>query len=135
MAKITFSLDELIGVLAANAFLPKDIVRARAKSRSLHFAIKTGLPLLPFVPASLNFSNFDGNIALFDLSIVSGRLDKVLNRFDELLKSKLPACIQIDYPRLRIDVNKVLADKGLKGIRVKDMFFEDDDFVVLTDSA
>lgn len=135
MAKITFTLDELIRILATNALLPAEIVRARAKDRSLNLAIRTGWPLLPFVPASLEFSKFDGNTAFFDLSIVSGRLDKVVKRFDELLKSKLPECMKIDYPKLSVNINKVLADKGLKGIRVKDMFFDDDDFVVITDSA
>lgn len=135
MAKITFSLKELIDVLAANALIPGEIVRAGVKGNTLHFAIKTGSMLLPFVPASLRFSDFDGSTAVFDLSIVSGRLDKAANWLDELLRPKIPGCIELDYPKLSVDINKLLAEKRLKGIRVKDMFFEGDDFVILTDTA
>ena len=134
MAKITFSPDELIGVITANAILPREILRAKAKGQTLHFALKTDSMILPFVPASLRFSNFDGNTVVFDLSIVSGRLNKAANWLDRLLKPKMPACVEIDYPKLSVDINKLIAEKGLKGIRIKDMFFENDNFAVVTNS-
>lgn len=132
MAKITFSLDELIGILSANAVLPGEVVRAKAKGRSLHFAIKTGSFILPFVPASLSFLSFDGDNAVFELSIVSGRLNKANSWFNELLKPKLPACMELDYPKLSVDINKLLAQKGIKGVQVKDIFFEGDEFAIVT---
>ena len=91
--------------------------------------------LLPFVPASLRFSTFDGSTAVFDMSIVSGRLNKAADWLDKLLRPKIPGCLELDYPRLSVDVNKLLAEKGIKGIRVKDMHFEGDKFAVITDST
>ena len=135
MAKITFSLEELIGILTANKLLPAEIVRAKAKGQSLHFAVKTGSFILPFVPASLSYSSFDGGNAVFELSVVSGRLNKAASWFNELLKPKLPACMEIDYPKISVDINKLLAEKGVKGVRVKDMFFEGDEFSVVTGSV
>ncbi len=135
MAKITFSLDELIGILSANAVLPGKIVRVKAKGRSLQFAIKTGSFILPFVPASLSYTSFDGDNAVFELNVVGGRLNKATSWFNKLLKPKLPACMILDYPNISVDVNKLLAEKGIKGVRVKDMFFENDKFAIVTGNA
>lgn len=132
MAKITFSLDELIGILAANSLLPGQILRLKAKGEKIHFVIKTNTLILPFVPASLGFLRFEGNNAVFELAIVSGRLSKAKSWFDELLKAKLPAFMELDYPKISIDVNKLLAEKGLKGMRVKDMYFEGEEFAIIT---
>jgi len=135
MARITFSIEELIGVLISNKLLPGEIVRVKVKGEKIHFVVKTGAFILPFVPASLSFSSFDGNNAVFELAIVSGRLSKAKSWFDELLKPRLPACMELDYPKIAIDVNKLLAEKGIKGVLVKDMFFEDGGFAVITGSV
>ena len=132
MAKIIFSLKELIGILIANELVPGEIVRVKAKGQKIHFVIKTGVFILPFVPASLTFSSFDGNNVVFELTIVSGQLSRAKSWFDELLKSKLPECMELDYPQIAIDINKLLAEKGIKGVRVKDMFFEDEKFAIVT---
>ena len=132
MAKITFSLDELIGILSANGLLPGEIVRAKARGQSLHFAVKTGSFILPFVPASLSYLSFDGNNAVFELSIVSGRLNKAASWFNEILKPRLPGCMELDYPKISVNINKLLAEKGIKAVRVKDMFFEGDQFAIVT---
>jgi len=132
MAKIILSLEELIGILISNELVPGEIVRVKAKGEKIHFVIKTGAFVLPFVPASLSFSSFDGSNAVFELTIVSGRLSKAKNWFDELLKPRLPECMELDYPKIAIDVNKLLAEKGIKGVRVKDMFFEDEKFAIVT---
>jgi hypothetical protein len=134
MAKMTFSLDELIGILTANGLLPGEILRLKAKDGKIHFVVKTGMFILPFVPASLSFSSFDGNNAVFELAIVSGRLSKAKKWFDELLKPRLPACMELDYPKISVDINKLLAEKGIKGVQVKDMLFEDGGFAVITGS-
>lgn len=131
MAKMTFSLDELIGILAANGLLPGQILRLKAKGEKIHFVIKTGAFILPFVPASLGFSSFDGNNAVFELTMVSSHLSKVKSLFSELIKPMLPQCMELDYPKITVDVNKLLAEKGIKGVRVKDMFFENENFVIV----
>ncbi len=132
MAKIILSLEELIGILIANELVPGEIVRVKAKGEKIHFVIKTGAFVLPFVPASLSLSSFDGSNAVFELTIVSARLSKAKNWFDELLKPILPECMKLDYPKITIDVNKLLAEKAISGVRVKDMFFEDEKFAIVT---
>ena len=132
MAKLTFSLEELIGILIGNKLLPGEIVRLKAKGRKFHFVIKTGAFILPFVPASLGFSSFDGNNAVFELTMVSSHLSKVKSLFSELIKPMLPQCMELDYPKITVDVNKLLAEKGIKAVRVKDMFFENEIFAIVT---
>jgi len=135
MAKLTFSLEELIGILTENKLLPGEILRLKAKGQKIHFAIRTGAFILPFVPASLGLSSFDGNKAVFELTIVSSHLSKAKNLFGDLIKPMLPKCMELDYPKISVDVNKLLAEKGIKSVRVKDMFFENDNFAVITCSA
>ena len=135
MAKLTFSLEELIGILTENKLLPGEILRLKAKGRKIHFAIKTGAFILPFVPASLGFLSFDGNKAVLELTIVSSHLSKAKNLFGDLIKPMLPQCMELDYPKISVDVNKLLAEKGIKGVRVKDMFFENESFAIVTCSA
>ena len=110
-------------------------MRLKAKGQKIQFVIKTGAFILPFVPASQSFSSFDGDNAVFELTIVSSHLSKAKTWFDELLKPKLPECMILDYPKITVDMNKLLAEKGIRGVRVKDMFFENDNFAVITCSA
>ncbi|MBN2269231.1 MAG: hypothetical protein JXN61_01370 [Sedimentisphaerales bacterium] len=132
MAKLTFTLEELIGILIGKKLLPGEIVRLKVKGQRIHFVIKTGAFILPFVPASLGFSSFDGNNAVFELTMVSSHLSRAKSLFSDLIKPMLPQCMELDYPRISVDVNKLLAEKGIKAVRVKDMFFENENFAVLT---
>ena len=135
MAKITFSLEELIEVLVSNEFLPKNIIRVKVKDDKVHFYIKTESFILPFIPASLKFLGFDNNNVTFELTLVSGQVSKAIGRLDQLFDLTMPAYITLEYPNIVVDMDKLLEEKNIRGIRLKDVFFKDGEFVIVTDKG
>ncbi len=49
------------------------------------------------------------------------------NRYDERMK--------LEYPILSIDIGKLLTEKSIRGVRVKEIFFEDGEFTLITERA
>jgi hypothetical protein len=125
MAKIIFSLEELVDVLIACEILPLNIVRARAKDDEIHFVIKTQSPILPYIPASLRYLRFENNHAIFELTLVGGRADKVMSMIDPAIGIKMPEYIKFEYPLLIVDVDKLFDEKNIKSMRAEEVFFED----------
>ncbi|MHC4556504.1 MAG: hypothetical protein ACYTFW_05295 [Planctomycetota bacterium] len=134
MAKITFSLEELLGILISNQLLPREIVRVKIKGERIHFVIKTNSFILPFIPASLRYLNYDNNNAIFELAIAGGRLNKAVSWLNEILKLKIPAYMKLEYPNISVDIDKLLEEKNIRGVRVKDIIFEDGEFAIVTDN-
>ena len=135
MAKIIFSIEELIKILISNELLPKNIVRVKVKGDSVHFYIKTQSFILPFIPASLRFLSFDNNNVTFELTVVSGQVNKAIGRFDQLLNFKIPEYMKLEYPNIVVDIDKLLQEKNIRGLRLKSVVFENGEFVVETDSV
>jgi len=133
MAKITFSLEELLKILTSNELLPPEIVRARVKGQRVHFVIRTNAFILPFIPASLRYVSFDNNNAIFELTIVSGHLNKAVSWLNQALKLKLPACMKLEYPNISVDVDELFEQKNIKGVQVKDILFENGEFAIVTE--
>ena len=136
MATITSSLEELLAILLANGLLPAQrIARTRVKADAVHFVVKTGSFVLPYVPASLRFVSFaDGN-AVFELAVVSGRLNKTIGWLNKALEQELPECVRLEPPNLIVDIDKTLARKNIKAIRVEDIRFEAGRFVIVTSNT
>jgi hypothetical protein len=134
MAKITFSLEELIKILISNELLPRQIIRARVKGQRVHFVIRTNAFILPYIPASLRYVSFDNNNAIFELTIASGHLNKAVSWLNQALKLKIPACMKLEYPNISIDIEKLLKEKNIKGVQVKDIFFDNGQFTIVTDN-
>ncbi len=132
MAKITLSLEELLKILISNELLPRQIIRTRVKSQRIHFVIRTDAFILPYIPASLRYVSFDNNDAIFELTIVSGRLNKAVSWLNQVLKLKIPACMKLEYPNISVDIDKLLEEKNIRGLRVKDILFENGDFTIVT---
>ncbi len=133
MAKITFSLEELIRILISNKLLPREILRTKVKGEKIHFVIRTNSFILPFIPASLRYSSFDNNTAIFELTIVSGHLNKAISWIKQALKLKIPAYMKLEYPNILVDIDQLLKEKNIKGIRVKDIFFTNGQFAIVTE--
>ncbi len=134
MAKITFSLEELLKILISNELLPRQMIRARVKGQRVHFVIRTNAFILPYIPASLKYIGFDNNNAIFELTIVHGHLNKAVSWFNQALKLKIPACMKLEYPNISVDIDKLLKEKNIKGVQVKDIFFENGQFTIVTDN-
>ena len=132
MAKITFSLEELIKILISNELLPRQIIRARVKGQRVHFVIRTNSFFLPFIPASLRYVSFDNNNAIFEISIVSGHLNKAVGWLNQALKLKIPSCMKLEYPNISVDIDKLLEENNIRGVQVKDILFENGQFAIVT---
>jgi len=132
MAKITFSLEELTQILISNELLRGEILRPKVEGDRIHFVIKTNLFILPYIPASLGYMGFSDNLATFELTIVSSYLNKAVSRLKQILQLKLPAYIKLEYPKFLVDVDKLLKEKNIRGIRVKEISFEDGEFTITT---
>ncbi len=134
MAKITFSLEELLKILTSNELLPRQIIRARVKGQRVHFVIRTNAFILPFIPASLKYISFDNNNAIFELTIASGHLNKAVSWLNQALKLEIPACMKIEYPNISVDIDRLLKEKDIRGVQVKDIFFDNGQFTIVTDN-
>jgi hypothetical protein len=132
MAKITFNLEELIQILTSNELLHGGLLRPKVEADRIHFLIKTDSFILPYIPCSLAYSNFSKNQAIFKLTIVSSHLNKVVGRLKQILQLKLPAYMKLEYPKIFVDIDKLLEEKNIKGIRVKDISFNDGEFTITT---
>lgn len=133
MAKITFSLQELLDIVVSNKLLPQQIVRIRIKGEKIHFVVKTNTFILPYIPASLGYVGFDGKNALFKLTNVSGPVNKIMDWLHQALKLKMPAFITLEYPKVSVNLDRLLKEKNIRGIEVKDINFKDSLFTITTD--
>ena len=132
MAKLTFTAEELVEVAVSNGFLPPEIVRMKVKGERIHFVIKTGSFVLPFMPASLKYLRFDADNAVFELSVVGSHATKAMGRLKNLIELKMPGYVRLEYPNVFVEINRLLEDKNVKSIRVKDILFEDGEFSITT---
>ncbi|MHC4203409.1 MAG: hypothetical protein ACYSTT_02075 [Planctomycetota bacterium] len=132
MAKIIFSLEELTQILISNKLLRGDILRLKVEGDKIHFVIRTNSFILPYIPASLGFLSFNDNQAIFELTIVSSHLNKAVSRLKQMLQLKLPAYMKLEYPKIFVDVEKVLEEKNIRGIRVEDVSLKDGEFTITT---
>ena len=132
MAKITFSLEELTQILISNELLRGEILRPKVEGDRIHFVIKTNSFILPYIPASLGYLGFSDNLAIFELTIVSSYLNRAVSRLKQILQLKLPAYMKLEYPKIFVDLDKLLKEKNIKGIRVKDISLKDGEFTITT---
>jgi len=132
MAKMTFSLEELIKILISNELLPGEILRPRVEGERIHFVIRTNSFILPFIPASLRYLSFNDNNAMFELVIVSSNQSKEVSRLNQLFELKIPAYMKLEYPKLFVDVDKMLKEKNIRDVRVKDISLEAGEFTIVT---
>lgn len=135
MAKIVFGFEELLELLVCNQLLPGSIARVRVKGERIHFAIKTNSFLLPFVPASVKYLRLKGSHIVFELAIVSDRASKAIGRLNQMLEPKMPTYAKLEYPILSVDIDKLLAEKNIRGLCVKEISFEEGEFTIVTENA
>jgi hypothetical protein len=135
MAKITFSIQELIEIVVSNGLMPQQVVRVRVKGEKIHFVVKTNTFVLPYIPASLSYAGFDGENALFKLTNVSGPVNKIMGWLHQALKLKMPAFVKLEYPQVSVDLNMLLKDMNIRGIQVRDIIFQEGQFSIIVAEA
>ncbi len=135
MAKITFDLEELKEVLISNAILPKVILRPKVEGEEIHFVVNTNLPFLEFIPLTLRYLSYTDNNAIFEMNVVNGSLNKAIGRFNLISRLDVPEYIKIEFPKIYIDINELLQVNNINGILLKDIFFKDGEFTIVTSST
>ena len=132
MARIIFSLEELTQILISNKLLRGEILRLKVDGERIHFVIRTNSFVLPYIPASLGFLSFSDNQAVLELTIVSSHLNKAVSRLKQMLQLKLPTYMKLEYPKIFVDVEKLLEEKNISGIRVENVSLKDGEFTITT---
>ena len=135
MAKIILGLEELIQILSSNELLPPEIIRVRVAGERIHFVIRTSSFIVPFVPASLRFLSLEGGTAVFELALVSSHVSKAASWLSQMFKIKIPKYAKLDYPKISVDVDELLKQVNIKGVRVKDILLEEGELTILTFNA
>jgi hypothetical protein len=135
MAKITFDLQELLELVISNELLPRQVARLRVKGDKIHFVIKTNAFILPFIPASLGYVGFDGNKAIFELTVVSAQVNKAMGWLQQALELKLPAFVTLEYPKVSVDIDRLLKERNIRGIQVSDVVLNNGEFTIVTGSS
>jgi hypothetical protein len=135
MARIVFGFEELLEILVCNGLVPGSIARLRVKGERIHFVIKTNSFMLPFIPASVRYLRLEGDHVMFELAIAGNRVSKAIGWFSQMLEAKMPSWMELKYPILSVDIGKLLAEKNVRGIRPKEIFFEDGELTLITERA
>ena len=135
MARIVFGFEELLEILVCNGLLPGAIARVRVKGDRIHFVIKTNSFILPFIPASVKYLRLQGSHAVFELAIVSNRANKATAWLNQKLEPRMPTYVELEYPILSVDIDKLLTEENIRGVRVKEILFDIGEFTLITENA
>ena len=132
MAQIVLSGDELVGILQANGLIPDQVTDIEADGEEIKLKVKTPWPLLKSLRVGVRFEGFNGDHVV--LQLVTNRL---IDTFDWLVDKMLESFPLADYggrweyPRLHIDVNKLLQER-IRGVQIDEMEFFDGQFCITT---
>jgi len=133
MAQITFTAEEAINLLRANDLLPDVITGITVKEDTLVLKVAAPVPLVDYLPVSVRYVGFEKGVATVEVS--AGYLKgRVLEAILKLVKAKLEENfadeIQLDYPRLYVHINKLLAAKNITAVEVREVTFAGGSFTV-----
>ncbi|MHC4154623.1 MAG: hypothetical protein ACYST6_06845 [Planctomycetota bacterium] len=133
MAQIAFTPEEAINLLTANDLLPEVITDIKVKDDTLLLRVATPLPLVNSLPVSIKYVGFENGIVTLQLSAdyLKGRiLDTVLKLVNAKLEQDFPDKIQLDYPNLYVHINKLLVDRNIRAVQVRQITFDSGLFTV-----
>ena len=137
MAKITFSLKEIIEILDRNEQMHKDITDLHVEQKTVHFKIRTGIPMVNLIPASATYVDFEHNVIRFEMKIhrIGDTLaKKAVNWLTGKHADRIPPFISFDYPSLFVDIKNAI-DTNIQGVIVEDIVHENGHFTVTTRNA
>jgi hypothetical protein len=132
MAQIILSGGELLGTLAANGLIPKQVVYAETHDSEIRVKVKTQWPLLKSVRVAVHFAGFENGYVVLQLAT-----NRFIDTFDWLVDRMLQSLQLADYggrweyPRLYVDVNRLLQER-IQGVRVEDVLYRDGCFHITT---
>ena len=133
MAQIIFSLSELQEFLKSNLWMPEQIENLKGEGNEVLFKHRV-LFNIP-ISISLEFIEYKNGVAIFLVTVhwIPEILSK--KRFNSLLKEKaFEEFMDLkEYPKVTIDINKILADRvPVKGLQIRDITLNDGLFTITT---
>lgn len=135
MAKIVLSSQELVHILGANALIPDQVTGVETNGEEITVRVNTQWPVLKSIRVGIRFAGFDDGSVV--LQLVTNRF---IDTFDWLVDRMLePLRLEEhggrwEYPRLYIDVNKVI-QRQLRGIEIESIVFHNGYFHITTRHA
>ncbi len=133
MATLTFTLEELLEILKSNNLLHEQIIRSEVKNNCMEFVVDTKMFLLPAIPVSLKYVNFENDTATFELSLGNGQFNQALGMLGNTLQSKLPEYVKLKLPNVLIDIPTLLEHRKVKGIRIREITQIANQFTIVTE--
>lgn len=134
MAKIMFTLTEIMKILDSNEQIHRDISDLRVQGGDVHFNINTNLPLIHKIPASARYVSFEDGIMKLEMTVhgiapsLAGKMAKL---FSHKLAHNVPQFLKLDYPYMYINIPEAISS-NIKGLHVDHVEHEDGHFTVTT---
>jgi hypothetical protein len=135
MAKITFTPQEAISLLVSNRLLPELITDIKVDGDTVSFKVATGLPLTPSLPVSIKYLGFENGTVTLQATVafLKGKmLDTVVSLVAGALARDYPDAIQLNYPKVYVHINKLLAARNIRSLEVREMTFRKGQFAITT---
>ncbi|MCF7958726.1 MAG: hypothetical protein K9M57_09795 [Phycisphaerae bacterium] len=127
MAKINFSLNELLTIAKANDIKLDRLEDIQVQGNTITVVIATGLPLPKTIKADIEFIDFDNGQAKLEL-----KGNPLVGKFVNMVT--LPTGITFNSPHFIIDVNSLIAQK-VKGLCIESMTLTDGEFTITTQNT
>ena len=138
MAKIIFTLEEIKEILLSNNRIPHNIADFRTEGQTVSFKIDMNIPLIPPIPVALKYVGYQNNIITLEIvrdSMWGKFADNIASRVISKFQNEMPIYTKLDYPIITVDVNRLLTNNNIKGVKVEDVVVEGNSFTITTCSA
>ena len=132
MGQIILSGAELVCLLKANGMVPDPIIDMEMDTDEIRVRVRTPLPILKSVHVGVRFAGFEEGHVVLQLAT-----NRLLDAFDWLVDrmfASLPLADHAsrwEYPRLYVDVNKLL-QRQVRGVEVTGVAFAEGHFHITT---
>ena len=135
MAKMIFTLDEVKEILLSNTRIGHYISDFRTEGQTVSFKIDMGIPFIGPIPVAVKYVSYQSYSITLEIvrdSVNGKQADKVVSRVIGKFQNKMPTYTKLDYPNIYVDVESLLTDKGIMGVKVEDVVVEGSSFTVTT---
>lgn len=125
MAKLIFTLSEIVDIASENISFPDKIESISAKDDKIYLIINPGR-YIPNISITLTFNKFnDGKIFLLI------NTNKSLDIIARVIKGYKYNWLILDFPDIIIEINKFIAEK-VTGVRIEQMLYDGKNMIIHT---
>lgn len=124
MAKINFSLNELLTIAQANNYKLDRLEDIQILGNTITVVVNTGLPLPKTIKADIEFIDFADGRAKLEL-----KGNPLVGKFVNMIT--LPSGIIFNAPHFLIEVNTLISQK-VKALRIESMTLNNGEFAITT---